>query len=101
MHWASLDHMTYCLKRQTPKQGQDLECAGGRAREEGHVDRDNHAMRDDCHMFSLTLALTPSLKTEYRNQGRKKEPVLGLRGTVEWGTTRYVWFSGGKEKEEL
>lgn len=52
-------------------------------------------------MFSLTLALTPSLKTEYRNQGRKKEPVLGLRGTVEWGTTRYVWFSGGKEKEEL
>lgn len=68
--------MTYCLKRQTPKlQGQDLECAVGGAREEGHVDRDNHAKRDDCHMSSLTLALTPNLKTEYRNQGRKKEPA--------------------------
>lgn len=107
MYGPSLDHMRYYLKRQKPKQqGQDLECAMGRAREEGHVERDNQAQRDNCHMFSLTLALTPNLKTEYtswskyRNQGSKKGPLLGWRGTVECGTTMHVWSVEERDSKE-
>lgn len=51
-------------------------------------------------MFSLTLALTPNLKTEYRNQGRKKESVLGLRVGNRAGNNkiRVVYWRKGKRR---